>query len=222
MSGSLADLAVIFDMDGVLVDSEPLQEAALAEFLRRRGKGPLTHGEYEGTIGLGHEAFWGWMIARFALSESVEECLADFHEILLPLLAQLEPAAGARELVRALADAGVPMAVASSSHRPIVEATLASIGLRDRFTAVVTGGEVSPGKPDPAIYLLAAERLGVDPSRCVAVEDSPHGVRAAVEAGMACLGVVTAYARPESLGASRVVGSLAEVSPADLAALRAS
>jgi len=117
--------------------------------------------------------------------------------------------------------ANVPLAVAFSSFRPVVEMTLDAIGLRDAFKVVVSGEDVRTGKPAPDIYLLAADRLGVEPDRCVAVEDSPHGVRAATVAGMACLGVATSYASADQLRATRTVQSLAEVTPAALAALAA-
>jgi beta-phosphoglucomutase-like phosphatase (HAD superfamily) len=208
--------AVIFDMDGVLADTEPIQEAALAAFLELRGKS-LSPNYYAETIGLDYRAFWTDLIARYGLSESVEECVSGYEPMLLGRLVGLEAAPGATELVRALKAAGVPMAVASSSFRPVVEATLGAIGLREAFNAVVSGDEVTNGKPAPEIYLRAAGRLGVEPGRCVAIEDSANGVRAAIAAGMACLGIVTAYSTSEQLRATRTVRSLSEVVPGDLA-----
>jgi beta-phosphoglucomutase-like phosphatase (HAD superfamily) len=208
--------AVIFDMDGVLADTEPIQEAALAAFLALRGKS-LSPSYYAETIGLDYRAFWIDLTARYGLSESVDECVAGYEPMLLGRLVGLEAAPGATELVRALESAGVPMAVASSSFRPVVEATLGAIGLSGAFKAVVSGDEVTNGKPAPEIYLRAAGRLGVEPGKCVAIEDSANGVRAAIAAGMACLGVVTPYSTSEQLQATRTVRSLAEVAPRDLA-----
>jgi HAD superfamily hydrolase (TIGR01509 family) len=208
--------AVIFDMDGVLADTEPIQEAALALFLEVRGKS-LSPDYYAETIGLDYRAFWADLIARYGLSESVEDCVAGYEPILLDRLVELEAAPGATDLVRALEAAGVPIAVASSSFRPVVEATLGAIGLRAAFNAVVSGDEVGEGKPAPEIYLRAAGRLGVEPGRCVAIEDSANGVRAAIAAGMACLGIVTPYSTSDQLRATRTVRSLAEVTPRDLA-----
>ena len=213
--------AVVFDMDGVLADTEPIHEEALAAFLALRGRSLLAH-DYSEMNGLNYRAFWAELIRRCGLDESAEECVRGYQPILLPRLAGVPAAPGASELVRALADAGVPLAVASSSFRPVVDAILGSIGLSDDFKAVVSGDEVRDGKPAPEIYLLAAERLGVDPKRCVAIEDSPSGVLAAIAAGMACLGVVTPYSTSEQLRATRSVRSLAEVSPGDLEAMAAS
>ncbi len=212
--------AVIFDMDGVLADTEPIQEEALVAFLALRGKAFVRDG-YAETIGLDYRQFWMEVIGRYGLIESTDDCARGYEPILLPRLAGLKAAPGAGELTRALAAAGVPLAVASSSLRPVVEATLGAIGLRDAFEAVVSGDEVRTGKPAPEIYLLAADRLGVEPARCVAIEDSPSGVRAAMAAGMACLGVVTPYATREQLRATRTVRSLAEVAARDLAELAA-
>jgi HAD superfamily hydrolase (TIGR01509 family) len=203
-------------MDGVLADTEPIQEAALAAFLELRGKS-LSPNYYAETIGLDYRAFWLDLIARYGLTESVEECVAAYEPMLLSRLVRLEAAPGAAELVRALESAGVPMAVASSSFRPVVEATLGAIGLRGAFKAVVSGDEVTNGKPAPEIYLRAAGRLGVEPGTCIAIEDSAAGVRAAIAAGMACLGIVTPYSTSERLRATRTVRSLAEVAPSDLA-----
>jgi HAD superfamily hydrolase (TIGR01509 family) len=205
-------------MDGVLVDSEPLQEEVLGEFLRLRGKS-MTRDDYAATIGLSHQAFWATTIQLLGLDETIETCMLGFEALLLPRLSSLSPTPGAAELVTGLAARGVPLAVASSSFRPVVDATLRAIGLIDRFGAVVSGEEVSNGKPDPEIFLLAARRLAVAPGSCVAVEDSPHGVRAAIAAGMACLGVVTAYSTPDQLQATRIVASLAQVAPLDMADL---
>ena len=90
---------------------------------------------------------------------------------------------GARELVKQLRDAGVPIAVASSSHRMWVNAALEGAGLSEYFDQTTAGDEVSMGKPSPEIYLKAAEKLGVDPARCIAVEDAPAGVESANAAG---------------------------------------
>ncbi len=210
--------AVIFDMDGVLADTEPIQEEALAAFLAARGKS-LRSDDYTETIGLDYRSFWAEMIVRYELAESVAECVAAYEPILLGRLVDLPPAPGAAELVRSLEALHVLLAVASSSFLPVVEATLGAIGLRDAFGVVVSGEQVMEGKPAPDIYLRAAQRLGVEPGKCVAIEDSANGVRAARAAGMACLGIVTAYSTREQLSATRAVESLAEVTPADLAAM---
>jgi HAD superfamily hydrolase (TIGR01509 family) len=212
--------AVIFDMDGVLADTEPVHEMAMGEFLATLGKS-ISSDYYAHLVGLGHRAVWAKLRADLSIERSMQECLAGYQPILVSRSGHVPPGPGVVELVRALSAAGVPMAVASSSFRPVVEATLAGLGLRDRFGAVVTGDEVGHGKPAPDIYLKAAGALGVAPERCVAIEDSRHGVQSALAAGMACVGLVSRYTDPARLGASRVVESLADLGVADLARLLA-
>ncbi len=210
--------AVIFDMDGVLADTEPIQEEALGAFLVLRGKS-LDSSEYATLFGLDHRARWAKLSKLLGLDESIEECVSGHQPILLSRLVGLRAAPGVPELVSALRQANVPLAVASSSLRPVVEKTLREIGIRDAFKVVISGEDVRSGKPAPDIYLLAADRLRVEPSRCVAIEDSPAGVQAAAAAGMACLGIASNYSTDDQLGATRTVRSLAEVRLADLAGL---
>ena len=129
---------------------------------------------------------------------------------------------GAVELVRALKATGMPLAVASSSIRPWVEACLERIGLAGQFGQVVTGSEVSSGKPDPEIYLLTADRLGLPPQHCLAIEDAPAGIESAHAAGMACWAIRTEYTRGLPLPApDREFESLNDVSVVDIAGVAA-
>ncbi len=106
------------------------------------------------------------------------------------------------------------MAVGSSAPRENVAAGIDGLGVRDQFSAVVTGSDVQRGKPDPQIFLAAAQRLGVPPARCVVIEDAPVGVAAAAAAGMACVGLASTGRTRETLGkAQLVVDSLTELSP---------
>jgi HAD superfamily hydrolase (TIGR01509 family) len=204
--------AVIFDMDGVLIDSEPLHFAVLSDLLARAGH-TLTRAENEQFIGTTSEAMFSTLIARHGLSGTVAEYIARYDETLLRVLREPHaPAPGVIALMARSRELGKRLAVASSSRRPWVEATIQSLGLADAFDAVVTGDDVERGKPDPAIYLLTAQRLGVRPDRCVAIEDSPNGVQSARLAGMTVLGVRTEYTAHLHLdGVARSVDSLAEL-----------
>ena len=138
---------------------------------------------------------------------------ARYDELLLRVLHQPHPPArGVTALLERLRELGVRLAVASSSRRMWVAATLQSLGLADAFDELITGDDVDRGKPDPSIYLLAAQRLGVAPDRCVAIEDSPNGVQSARAAGMTVLGVRTEYTAHLHLdGVARTVDSLADL-----------
>ena len=128
---------------------------------------------------------------------------------------------GAAELVTALDEAGFALALASSGPPENVELALERLGVRERFDAVVTGRDVERGKPDPQVFLLAAERLGLPPDRCVVVEDAPPGVEAAHAAGMAVVALLSTGRRREDFAECRpelVVSSLAELDPGRFAA----
>ena len=204
--------AVIFDMDGVLIDSEPLHFAVLSQLLARAGH-ILTRAENEYFIGTTSEAMFSTLIARHGLSGTVDEYIARYDEALLRVLDQPHPpAAGVTALMARLRELEKHLAVASSSRRAWVAATIQSLGLADRFDVVVTGDDVERGKPDPAIYVLTAQRLGITPDRCVAIEDSPNGVQSARAAGMTVLGVRTEYTAHMHLdGVARIVNSLAKL-----------
>ncbi len=203
--------AVIFDMDGVLADTEPINEQATAAVLARRGA-TLPRETYQALAGQANDRSWAWLIERFGLSESVAQLEQEYVGELLPRLAGgLRPTPGARELIGALTGAGIPLAVASSSPRVVVETVLGALGLRGAFAAVVSGDEVSAGKPAPDIFQHAAAQLGVVPAACLVIEDSPHGLAGARAAGMRTIGVATRYLPRDALRADLVVDSLEEL-----------
>jgi HAD superfamily hydrolase (TIGR01509 family) len=204
--------AVIFDMDGVLIDSEPLHYAVLRGVLAEDGYS-YSQTENEQFLGTTTEAMFATMVARHHLPSSTTELDARYHSGILRELRQpREPQAGVRPLVMELRARGVRLAVASSSRTSWIVATLASLRLSDAFPVVVSGDDITHAKPDPSIYVLAADRLGVPAEHCVAIEDSPNGVTSAHRAGMWVLGVRTPYTTHMQLpGANRVIDSLADL-----------
>jgi HAD superfamily hydrolase (TIGR01509 family) len=203
--------AVIFDMDGVLVDGEPLHFRALNELLAEEGLS-ITLDAYKPYMGTKTE--WHDMARQLGVRRSLEECTARYNEIILSKYRiESEPLPGAVELVRSLRDCGVPLAVASSSIRPWVETCLERIELLDAFEVIVTGSEVREGKPDPEIYTLTAERLGVNAHQCLVFEDAPAGILAARAAGMTVWAVRTPYTAGLPLpGPAQEFESLVQVS----------
>jgi HAD superfamily hydrolase (TIGR01509 family) len=202
--------AVIFDMDGVLVDGEPLHFRAVNKLLAKEGKS-ISLEQYKPYMGT--KSGWSEMIEDFGLSGSRESYSATYRELVLAHY-QAESVAlpGAAELVRGLQRAGMPIAVCSSSILPWVEACLSRIGLLDAFPTIVTGSDVNDGKPAPDIYLLAAARVGAPASACLAFEDAPAGIQSAKAAGMTCWAVRTEYTRGLALpGPHREFESLADV-----------
>jgi HAD superfamily hydrolase (TIGR01509 family) len=207
--------AVVFDMDGVLIDSEQAWSDARERLARETG-GAWAAGTQERMMGMSSPEWTRFMrdelgvqMEPAAISRAVVERLSDRYRERLPLLLD------AREAVARLA-ARWPLAVASSSNRPLIDLVLELAGLAGSFRATVSSEEVPHGKPSPDVYLEAARRLGADPHTCVAVEDSTNGIRAAVAAGMP----VVAVPRPdypasaEALASAAVVlDSLAELTP---------
>ena len=178
-------------MDGVLVDGEPLHFQAVNKLLATEGKA-ISLDDYKPYMGT--KTGWADMIRDFGLTQPREHYSEIYRAMILESYrTQSEPLPGAVELVRGLRSAGMRIGVASSSILPWVEVCLARIGLEDAFDDITTGTDVDNGKPAPDIYLLAAERLSVNPRDCLAIEDAPAGILSAKAAGMECWAVRTAY-----------------------------
>ncbi len=187
--------ALIFDMDGTLVDSEPFAERAWIDFLRRHGH--ELRAEVLGRM-FGLRLFESAAIVKeaYGLDLPVEEIAATQDELRLAALrGNLRPLPGAAALVAFGREAGLRLALATSSLRHHADLTLAEVGLAGSFDAEATGDEVERGKPAPDIFLLAATRLGVEPRACLVLEDSPAGVTAGVAAGMRCVWIPNAKTR---------------------------
>jgi HAD superfamily hydrolase (TIGR01509 family) len=176
--------AVIFDLDGVLWDGEPPHRRAFDEVLASYDH-RVRDEDYIELLGTSVEFTWEWVRDRFRLTISAGDFWDAYSAAFLRLLqGSFPPLSGVRALIDELRQRAVPIAVASSSLREWVDATLSAIGLSDSFDAVVSGNDVNKGKPAPDLFLAAAERLGVPPERCLAVEDTLAGARSAKAAGM--------------------------------------
>jgi HAD superfamily hydrolase (TIGR01509 family) len=178
--------AVIFDLDGVLWDGEPLYPEAFNVVLKPYGHSiALTDPDYVQIIGKSVEAAWDWMRTRFQLNESPSVFYRAYNEAVMDLLKDpREPLAGVREILDELKGRGIPVGLASASLRNWVDATLAGLGLNGAFAASVTASEVERSKPAPDLYLKAAQQLGIAPEDSLAFEDTPSGIASAQAAGM--------------------------------------
>jgi len=216
--------AVVFDMDGVLVDSEPVWERVRRRFVAGHG-GNWAPDAQDAMMGMSTAEWSAYVSADLGVgvppgtvAEMVVTAMEAAYRENLPLLP------GAVDAVREMA-ARWPLAVASSSPRSLIETVLAAAGLRSAFAAVVSSEEVARGKPAPDVYLAAAERLGVPGPSCAAIEDSSNGLRAAAAAGCQ----VIAIPRPEyppaqdALKTARLVlRDLTELTPDVVAAVAGS
>jgi HAD superfamily hydrolase (TIGR01509 family) len=178
--------AVVFDFDGVILDSESAEFESHRRIFDRHGL-PLTPEEWCDQIGVWveeHERRWcARLNERCGASMAYEDFKAEQHRIFHEILAR-EPMRGIRELLDALADAGVPTAVASTSSSRWVVPAVERLGLTDRFRTIVTANDVERRKPAPDVYIEAVRRLGADPRRSVAIEDSGPGIASASAAGL--------------------------------------
>jgi HAD superfamily hydrolase (TIGR01509 family) len=191
-----APAAVIFDLDGVLVDSETVWDDARRELVERRG-GTWRDDAQQAMMGMSSVEWSRYMRDELgvpmppdAISVAVVANLEERYRERLPLIP------GAREAVMRLA-ARWPLGLASSANRSIIELVLREAGLAECFEATVSSEEVARGKPAPDVYLEAARRLNSDPARCVAIEDSSNGLRAAAAAGMRLVAIPNAAFPPD-------------------------
>jgi len=209
--------AVLFDMDGVLVDSEAfIADAAIAMLAERYGV-RAARADFLPFVGTGENRFIGGVAAKYGVAINIEADKARTYDLYHELIrGKLEALPGAVAFVRECRARGLKTAIATSADRRKLEANLAEIGLSDSdFDAVVDGLQVERKKPFPDIYLEASRRLGVVPGRCLVVEDAVSGVKAAKAAGAACLALAGSFSEAElrAAGADFFAADLASVDP---------
>ncbi len=192
--------AFVFDMDGVLCDSEPLiAEAAVRMFVERHGA-TVRPEDFVPFVGAGEDRYLGGVAERYGVRLNMPADKARVYEIYLEIIrGRLRPIPGAPDFVKSARASGFRLALATSADRVKMEGNLREIALPPAtFDAIVTGEDIERKKPAPDIFLLAARRLGVPPEACVVFEDAVNGIRAAKAAGARCLALATGFA-PESL-----------------------
>jgi HAD superfamily hydrolase (TIGR01509 family) len=213
--------AVIFDLDGVLIDSEEVWNDARRELVRERG-GTWTKDAQRAMMGMSSVEWSRYISEQLAVPMSAEEISSAVVERVERLYRRRLPLLpGAREAVISLA-ARYPLAVASSANRPVIALALSLAGLTHLFRAEVSSEEVARGKPAPDVYLEAARRIAVEPAGCAAVEDSTNGLRAAAAAGMSVIAIPNRAFPPEQAAlalADVVLASIEHLEPALVAAL---
>ncbi len=217
MSGDGRITAVVFDMDGVLTDSEPLINAAAVQMFYEFGL-EVRPEDFHPFVGTGENRYLGGVAEKYGFAVDVAEAKRRTYEIYLELVpGQLEAFPGAVELVLACRREGLRVAVASSADRIKIDANLEKIGLPPSgWDAIVTGDDVEHKKPAPDIFLAAASRLGVGVGACVVVEDAVNGIEAAKAAGMRCVAVAQTFAVEQLRAADLVRVAMTEVSLLDL------
>jgi HAD superfamily hydrolase (TIGR01509 family) len=207
--------AVVFDLDGVIVDSEQVWDEVREEFVRQSG-GTYTEAATRAMMGMSSPEWSAYLVDDLGVPLTAEEANAEVVRRMLERYGEAPPLIpGAVEAVRRVG-ARWPLAIASSANRELIDVVVAAAGLGDLIRVSVSSEEVGRGKPAPDVYIEAARRLGVDPARCAAVEDSHNGLRSARAAGMRVVAVPNLHFPPddEALAQADVVlGSIAELTP---------
>jgi beta-phosphoglucomutase len=215
----MSALAVIFDMDGVLIDSYDAHFAGWKAMYRELG---LDYGEKDFAADFGRTSRdilfrrFGDQLTDARLHELDERKEALFRDSLRKQFTAMD---GSLELIDALATAGFRIGVGSSAPPENIDLCLEKLGRRKTIAAIVTGKDVTRGKPDPQVFQLAARRLEVEPASCAVVEDAVHGIEAANRAGMKSVALVGTATREQLSEADLIVDSLRELSPQSLRAL---
>jgi HAD superfamily hydrolase (TIGR01509 family) len=179
--------AIIFDLDGVLANSEPAIFRIHQDVLRQKYQRVMAPEDYHDLFGLDYYDSASFLIRKYAIQTTPQELAEDLHRTVVQEIAQvIEPISGAQELVKRITHHHIPTGLASNSPSDYVIRVVAALGLSAYFPAPVCRDDVKNGKPAPDPYLEACRRVQADPFHCLAVEDSPVGLQAALSAGMYC------------------------------------
>jgi beta-phosphoglucomutase family hydrolase len=207
--------AVVWDMDGVLVDSAPYHFRAWQEVFAAEGIS-FDQEAFRRTFGQRNDTIIADVLGPDIPPARVAAIGAAKEARYRSLIARegISPLPGASDWIRRLHERGIPQAIASSAPRANIEAVLKALAWETFFEAIVSAEDVAQGKPDPASFLIAAQRLGMPPDRCIVIEDAPAGIEAARRAGMRCIALSTSHPPHALSGADRVIPTL-EILPPD-------
>jgi beta-phosphoglucomutase family hydrolase len=211
--------AVIWDMDGVIADTAPYHLRAWQEVFRRRGV-RYTEDDFKRNFGKRNDSIIRSVLGSWVPFAGMEAIAAEKEELFRRWAGRrIRPLPGAIELMQALREHGFAQAMGSSAPLENIELVTRRLGIAGFFRVIVSGREVTEGKPSPQVFLRAAERLGARPEDCVVIEDAVAGVSAAKRAGMSCIAVTSTNSRDKLSGADLIVDTLEEVTVAGLASL---
>ncbi|MHA1689458.1 MAG: HAD family hydrolase [Promethearchaeota archaeon] len=203
---------VIFDMDGVLADTGPIHFESWKKMAEEEAGVEFTREFFEETFGQQSIPITRKLVGPEVSQELVEKW-ANLKEYYYREMIKdkLEPLPGAVELIKDLKDEGFKLAVGSSGSPENVELLLTSLDVKKYFDVIITAAEVKRSKPEPEVFLLAAEKLNIGPSKCVVIEDAPVGIEAARRAEMKCIALTTTHEEEELKDADLVIKDLTEI-----------
>lgn len=183
--------AVIFDMDGVISDTQNMHAAVEEKMLNERGINISADEITKRFAGVSGKEMFSAIFSKYGKEADIDELVQEKRErVFEAAKGNIKEIPGTREFIEFLFKRNIPLAVASASRHKFIDLVLSELGLKDRFKTVVSSEDVKKGKPAPDIFLLAAEKMGVDPKKCIVVEDGVSGMIAARSAGMKCIGLV--------------------------------
>ena len=194
---------ILFDMDGVLCDSEPFIREASTLMLRERYGIRVTDADFNAYVGMGEDRFITGAAEQYGVTITLPDDKEHTYRLYLDLIrGRLRPLPGVLAFLRRCRSLHVKTAVATSANREKLEGNLREIPIHaDAFDALVSAEDVRAAKPDPEIFVTAAARIGVDPASCLVVEDAVHGITAGLRAGCRCLGITSSFDVETLLGA---------------------
>ncbi len=212
-TGTVRARAVIFDMDGVLSDTQTIHAQMESGLLREHGIEMSPDDITREFGGVSDEEMFPRIFGRYGKRiANIDDFIERKWKSIMELAqGRVRATPGALALVETLKARRLPLGVASSSRRPFIELVLGELDIRESFAAIVSADEVERSKPDPAIYLAAARRLGTAPQTCLVIEDSINGMLAAKRAGMLCIGLVPQDSQKENYPADLLISDLRQM-----------
>ncbi|CAM4428404.1 HAD family hydrolase [Paenibacillus alkaliterrae] len=210
--------AFIFDMDGVIIDSEPIHFDIDVKTMNFFGVTISPH-ELDEFVGMTNPEMWKILKQKFNLLHSVSDIIEYQLSSKIELIRtnEIGPINGIYELILELKKHNIVLGIASSSPIKFINEVLLKFKILDYFDCIVSGEEVAKGKPEPDVYLEAARLLGVDPSECIVLEDSRNGIQSAKSAGMKCIGFINKNSGNQDLSkADIIVNSIRDIKVTDL------
>jgi len=208
--------AIIWDMDGVIADTAPYHLKAWQEVFQKRGVA-FTEEDFRRNFGQRNDTIIRDTLGELTSQSEIDTIAREKERKFRKTVRQnIKPLPGAIELIKSLAQHGFKLALASSAPIENIKLLIKGLGIDNCFHAIVSGSDVTEGKPSPQGFLLAAQRLGVEPKNCIVTEDAIAGVSAAKRAGMHCLAVTNTHPRPSLTEANLVVDTLEAITVNDL------
>ncbi|MFO0887005.1 MAG: HAD family phosphatase [Candidatus Saccharimonadales bacterium] len=207
----VSNFAVIFDMDGVLIDSVKYHWQAMNQVLAKYNI-HIEDSERRHYIGQSVIHQLNQISEKFQTTLNIDTIIEELKPIKEDLQKGIQPKEGVEQLIGLLHENGIPIAIGTSSTTADTERKLTDAGIFHNFETLVTHDDITKHKPDPTVYLAAAKKLHIQPSQCIVIEDAPSGIEAAKRAGMKCIAITAVYTTDDDLnGADIIVHSLLEV-----------